>query len=166
MRFRNESGLIFSIFGLLALELVIQAKIKATALEPLSTDFFAIFLARSRVFGRDYHLKKFHQLLRPLSAQNSCCATNCGEGRLFLWHSFCLSAFISHRKCPNFPDLLFYNDQCLQYTRLVSYKTKIFFGKILEKLKEVCRFLVPNSVDPMYSLNNMSFQTFFLQFWL
>ena len=132
--------------------MAIKAKRKAIALGTLWMDLWLIFLASCGFFGRDYHLKKFHQLLRPLSAQNSCCATNCGEGGLFLWHSFCLSAFISHRKCPNFPDLLFYNDQCLQYTRLVSYITKIFFSKILEKLKEVCRFWVPNSVDPMYRL--------------
>ena len=60
MRISNESGLTFSIFGLQDLEMAIKAKIKATALEPLFMVFFQFFLARSRVLGMDYHLKKFH----------------------------------------------------------------------------------------------------------
>ena len=58
--FHIKSGLIFSIFALHALEMAIKAKIKATALEPLLMDFLLIFLARNRVLGKDYHLKKFH----------------------------------------------------------------------------------------------------------
>ena len=58
-----KSGLIFSIFGLLALEMAIKAKIKATALEPFIIDFWSFFLSSNRVLGRTYHLKKFHQLL-------------------------------------------------------------------------------------------------------
>ena len=38
--------------------MAMKAKIKATALEPLFMDFLLIFLARGRVLGRDYHLKK------------------------------------------------------------------------------------------------------------
>ena len=38
--------------------MAIKAKIKATALEPLFMDFLLIFLARNRVLGKDYDLKK------------------------------------------------------------------------------------------------------------
>ena len=51
--------------------MAIKAKIKAKALGPLHMDFWSIFLASNRVFGIDYHLKKFHQFLRALNASKA-----------------------------------------------------------------------------------------------
>ena len=47
--------------------MAIKAKIKAKEPGPLSMDFWLIFLASRRVFGRDYHHKKFHVFMRHLS---------------------------------------------------------------------------------------------------
>ena len=43
--------------------MAIKAKIKAKDPRPFFMDFWSIFLASRRVFGRDYYHKKFHAFI-------------------------------------------------------------------------------------------------------
>ena len=47
--------------------MAIKAKIKVKDPRPFFMDFWSIFLASRRVFGRDYHHKKFHAFLWLIS---------------------------------------------------------------------------------------------------
>ena len=67
--------------------MAIKAKIKAKAPEPLFIDFWSIFLASNRVFGRHYHPKKFQAFLWCIARFRGGCGMN-GERVAWIFHSF------------------------------------------------------------------------------
>ena len=87
--------------------MTIKAKMKATALGALFRDFFLIFLASNRDFGRDYHLRKFHWLLRPIRAQKGWCVVCWQNGDPIFPAFFNFSASISYNAWPKFWHFLF-----------------------------------------------------------